>query len=35
MTRKRGSDRMTATLKEWSARVTDLHAKARTADGEQ
>ena len=26
---------MTATLKEWSAQVTDLQAKARTADGVQ
>jgi hypothetical protein len=34
-TRKRDSDRMTATLEEWSAQVNDQQAKARTADGEQ
>ena len=34
-TRKRYSDRMATTLKAWSAQITDLQAKARTADGEQ
>ena len=34
-TRKRYSERMATTLKAWSARVTDLQAKARTAGGEQ
>lgn len=34
MTRKTYGDEMAATLREWSAQVTDLQ-KARTADGEQ
>jgi hypothetical protein len=34
-TRKRYSDRMAATLKEWSAQIADLQAKARSAGGEQ
>jgi conjugal transfer/entry exclusion protein len=35
MTPKRYSDRMAATLKEWSAQIADLQAKARSAGGEQ
>jgi hypothetical protein len=34
-TRKRYSDQMAATLKEWSAHIADLQMKARTAGGEQ